>query len=225
MKTQSNSNKYEGQCKFCKGDFTKREIVNHLDVCKNRKRDEKIKNLRLRIIDPFVKNFWLIVEVNNEAKFKDLDKLIRDVWVECCGHLSLFGNYGNQINKGRVIMDILKPGDKINYIYDFGTSTELTIEALKYSDCQLGNKKVELVARNYLPPSPCEKCGKQAMWVCSFCTETNEEGRMIFVCDECAEKYHNEEKEGEEHYLLPLANSPRCGVCGYEPPEPLDKLF
>ena len=79
MKTQTNSNKYEGQCKFCKEDFTKREIVNHLDVCPERKKDEKIKNLRLRIIDPYQKNFWLIIEINNQTKLKDLDKLIRDV--------------------------------------------------------------------------------------------------------------------------------------------------
>jgi len=33
MKTQTDSRKYEGQCKFCKKDFTKRQIVNHLDTC------------------------------------------------------------------------------------------------------------------------------------------------------------------------------------------------
>jgi hypothetical protein len=223
MKTQTNSNKYEGQCKFCRKDFTKREIANHLDICPERKKDEKIKNLRLKITDPYLKNFWLIVEVINQAKFQDLDKLIRDIWVECCGHLSLFGNYGNEINKGRLIMDTLDIGEKLNYIYDFGSSTELTIEALKHSNYQLDNKKkIELVARNYLPLSNCVKCGKQASWVCSACS--SKEGRMVLVCDECAEKYHNEANE-EEHYLLLLANSPRCGVCGYEPPGPLDELF
>jgi hypothetical protein len=224
MKTQTDSKKYEGQCKFCKRDFTKREIVDHLDVCPERKKDEKIKNLRLRIVDSYIKDFWLIVEINNQAKLKDLDKLIRDVWVECCGHLSLFGNYGAEIGKGRIIMGTLSLGDSLNYIYDFGSSTELTIEVLGCSNYQLNDKKnIELVARNYLPMSNCQKCGKQALWTCVACVEEEEE--MALVCDECAEKYHNEEKEGEEHYLLPLANSPRCGVCGYEPPDPLDKLF
>lgn len=32
-------------------------------------------------------------------------------------------------------------------------------------------------------------------------------------------------KKEEEHYLLPMANSPRAGVCGYEPTNPMDKLF
>jgi len=222
MKTQTDSRKYEGQCKFCKLDFTKRQIIGHLEHCKKREKDNNIKHLRLRIIDPYIKNFWLIVEVNNQAKLKDLDNLIREVWVECCGHLSLFGDYGNEIGKGRIIMDTLKPQDSVNYIYDFGSSTELVIEALEYSNCQLSDKKkIELVARNYLPPSNCIKCGKQATLVCTGCSE---EG-LVLACDECAKKYHNEENEEEEHYLLPLANSPRCGVCGYEPPAPLDKLF
>lgn len=223
MKTQTDSNKYEGQCRFCKEDFTKRQIADHLDVCKKRERDENIKNLRLRISDLYAKNFWLIVEVNKQAKLKELDDLIKDVWVECCGHLSLFGNYGNEIGKGRFVMDTLNVGDKLNYIYDFGSSTELTIEALRQSNYQLSDKKkTELVARNYLPLSNCLKCGKQSAQVCTACA--SEEG-LAFVCEKCGEKYHNEENEKEEHYLLPLANSPRCGVCGYEPEEPLDKLF
>src|SRR3989344_5843529 len=146
MRTQTDSRKYEGRCKFCQKDFTKREIANHLDLCPKRGKDNNIKNLRLRVVDPYMKNFWLIVEVNNQAKLKDLDDLIRDVWVECCDHLSLFRDYGNKKGKGRIIMDILNPGDIVNYIYDFGSSTELIIEALAYSNCQLtDNKKVELV--------------------------------------------------------------------------------
>jgi hypothetical protein len=223
MKTQTDSNKYEGQCKSCKGDFTKRQIAEHLDICSRRERNGNVRNLRLRIIDPYVKNFWLIVEVNNQAKFRDLDNVIKDVWVECCGHMSLFGNYGNEIGKGRIVADTLNVGDKLNYIYDFGSSTELTIEVVKQTNCQLsGKKNVELVARNYLPPSDCLKCNQQSAWVCSACT--NEKG-LAFACDKCAPKYHNEEDAEEEHYSLPLANSPRCGVCGYEPEEPLDKLF
>ena len=163
MKTQTDSRKYEGQCKFCRQDFSKRQIIDHLNHCEKREKAQNIKNIRLRIIDPYMKNFWLIEEVDNQAKLKDLDKLIRDVWVECCSHLSLFGDYSHEVGKGRVIMDILKPGDALNYIYDFGSSTELSVEALEYSNFQLDKKKkVELVARNYLPLSDCAKCGQPA---------------------------------------------------------------
>lgn len=222
MKTQTDSRKYEGQCKFCRQDFAKRQIATHLNICPKRKEDKNIKNLRLRIIDPYMKNFWLIVEINEHAKLKDLDSLIRDVWVECCGHLSLFGGYGNEVGKGRIIMDILKPEDSIGYIYDFGSSTELTIEALEYSNYQLsGKKKIELVARNYLPPSGCIKCGRQATQVCVYCCENE----PALVCDKCAEKYHNEDDKGADHCVAPIANSPRSGVCGYAQDGSLDKLF
>lgn len=221
MKTQSDSRKYEGQCKFCGQDFTKRQIVDHLKNCEKRKKDKNAKNLILSIIDPYTKNFWLIIEANNQAKLKDLDNLIRDVWVECCGHLSQFGDYRNQVSKGRNIVDTLSPGDKVNYIYDFGSSTELTIEALEYSNHQLSGKKIELVARNYLPLSSCVKCNQQATQICTACMEDG----TGMICNKCAEKYHNEENEKEEHYILSLANSPRSGVCGYESSEPLDRLF
>lgn len=223
METQTKSRKYEGQCKFCGRDFTKRMITKHLDDCQKRKRDENVNDLRLKISDPYTKNFWLVVEVNHQAKLKDLDSLIRDVWVECCGHLSQFGGYGDEIGKGRIIMDTLRLGDSTTYIYDFGSSTELVIETLGYSHYPLaGRGKVELVARNYLPLANCRKCGRPATMICSTCVDR--EGEMQ-VCDECAVKYHNEDRQDEEHYLLPLANSPRAGVCGYEPPGRPDELF
>ncbi len=75
MKPQTDSNKYEGQCKFCKQDFSKRQIIDHLERCEKRKKVQNIKNLRLRITDSYLKNFWLFVEVNNQAKLKDLDNL------------------------------------------------------------------------------------------------------------------------------------------------------
>ncbi|OGN09715.1 MAG: hypothetical protein A3J46_02655 [Candidatus Yanofskybacteria bacterium RIFCSPHIGHO2_02_FULL_41_11] len=88
---------------------------------------------------------------------------------------------------------------------------------------RLDNKaKIELVARNYLPVSKCSKCGKEATNVCSACVD--EEGMMLSY-DQCVQTYYDEENADEDHYLLPLANSPRCGVCGYEPPGPPDKLF
>lgn len=220
MKMQSDSRKYEGQCKFCKHDFTKRQITDHLDDCLKREKGTFAKNLRLRVNDAYAKNYWLVVEVSHEAKLKDLDSLIRDIWVECCDHLSLFGDYNNKIGKGQFIMDVLQPRDTVSYIYDFGSPTELDIEALSYSKYRLNDKKrVELVARNYLPNSLCAHCGDRATRICTYCSEDE----ITLVCERCADRNHNEERG--EHYILSLANSPRSGVCGYEQSGPLDTLF
>lgn len=34
--------------------------------------------------------YWLHVTARREAKLAELDRLLRDVWLECCGHLSEF---------------------------------------------------------------------------------------------------------------------------------------
>lgn len=217
---QSDSRKYEGQCKFCKHDFTKRQITDHLDGCSKREKETPAKSLRLRVNDPYARNYWLIVEVSHEAKLKDLDAFIRDIWVECCDHLSLFGDYGNRIGKGQFIMDVLQPGGTVNYIYDFGSPTELDIEALSYGKYRVNDRKgVELVARNYLPNSLCVQCGDPATQVYTYCTGDE----MTLVCKKCADRYHSEERG--EHYVLSLVNSPHSGVCGYEQSGPLDTLF
>ena len=46
------------------------------------------------ISDKYQKDYWLIVEINENARLKELDQFIRDIWVECCGHLSEFAIQG-----------------------------------------------------------------------------------------------------------------------------------
>lgn len=36
----------------------------------------------------YSKKYWLIIEVSENVTLKELDNFIRDIWVECCGHLS-----------------------------------------------------------------------------------------------------------------------------------------
>jgi hypothetical protein len=185
MKTQTDSTKYEGQCKFCREDFSKREIAKHLDNCPNRKYNDKTKNARLRIEYPYCKNFWLIIEVDKNARFEDLDGLLRGAWLECCGHCSSFGGYGNEIGLREKVIVVAKPGVKIPYEYDFGSTTELVIETLGYSHGEIGKSGIDLAARNYLPKSDCEKCGKQATIVCPGC----DKGMDVQVCKICAKKF------------------------------------
>jgi len=166
-----------------------------------------------------MKNYWLIVETNEDAKLKDLDKLIRNVWVECCGHLSMFGDYGSEIGMSRKIIGFLEPGDSIPYTYDFGSSTELVVKVLDYSPYDLTDKKnIELVARNYPPDFRCQVCGKTALKVCPYCVEEE----PAYFCQNCAESH---EESGDDCCLMDISNSPRSGVCGYETSDPIDKLF
>lgn len=44
----------------------------------------------LAICSKYDKNYWLFIEVKETATLKDIDDFLRDIWVECCGHLSEF---------------------------------------------------------------------------------------------------------------------------------------
>ncbi len=70
-------------------------------------------------------------------------------------------------------------------------------------------KAVELLAHNVLPEIPCDVCGKPATQICSQCIY--EEGGQL--CEACAEQH-----ECGEEMLLPVINSPRMGMCGYDGP-------
>lgn len=47
IKTQTNSRAYEGQCKFCAQDFTKRTIADHLNRCEKRNQMEQKQALKI----------------------------------------------------------------------------------------------------------------------------------------------------------------------------------
>src|SRR3989338_8798156 len=98
---------------------------------------------------------------------------------------------------------ILKPNLKFNYEYDFGTTTELSLECLKEKD---GNKGIKIITRNEPIGFKCEICGKPADEVCVQCIW---DGKG-FVCKDCSKQH-----KCVEPCFLPIVNSPRIGMCGF----------
>jgi hypothetical protein len=97
---------------------------------------------------------------------------------------------------------------EINYVYDFGSSTELMVKVL--GKCQ-GPKKeggiIEVLARNEAPTILCDECDKNiAKQICTECQWYD----VGWLCDKCVENH-----ECGEEMMLPVVNSPRTGVCGY----------
>lgn len=107
---------------------------------------------------------------------------------------------------------------KIGYEYDFGSTTELTIKVADHYKAPEQKENVVILSRNNPIQYMCSVCGKNpAVWIDSMKIYDEDP----FWCEECLEKYENgeldEEIEDEEDgYLLPVTNSPRMGVCGYE---------
>jgi len=162
--------------------------------------------------------YWLHIEIPAKATLEELDSFLRAIWLECCGHLSSFEISGESFisepfepgDRSMVIAleKVMAPGMKFEYIYDFGTSTELLIKVISARVGRAPSDKgpVRIMARNDPPELKCDVCGKPATGVCCVCSD-EDTGR---VCEECGKSH-----ECGEDMLLPVVNSPRVGMCDY----------
>ncbi len=150
--------------------------------------------------------YFLQLLMDGDATLKKLDAFLRKIWLECCGHLSRFS-----VGMTRKASQVFEPGIQLDYEYDFGSTTELTVKVL--AQYAFGVKKgIELLSRNEPLEIMCDKCGKQpAVELCTV--HWSEEER--FFCEKCAEP-HQKECEDAEYAMMPVVNSPRMGECGYE---------
>jgi hypothetical protein len=160
--------------------------------------------------------YWIHIEIPAKATLKNLDRFLRDIWLECCGHLSSFDIMGKTffsevMEKGDRSLNfqlgkVIAPGMAFEYIYDFGTSTELLLTVVSAREGNMKGNKPKVMARNEPPEILCEICGKPATLVCSQCVY---EGSG-WLCEQCGKKH-----ECGEDMFLPVVNSPRVGICGY----------
>ena len=214
-----------GTCAYCGEVITKRSVAKHLEKCP--KRLESLQAVEassrlvetlwhLRVQDAYVKDFWLDLEMNGSASLEKLDKYLRAIWLECCGHLSMFtigGWQGDEIGKSRKANAIFKPGLVLRHLYDFGTTSETDIKVVELREGKPTSKlPIALLARNQMPEEVCQECDQPAKWLCIECLY--EEDKTGYLCDEHVE-IHPHEDYGEP---MPLFNSPRTGMCGYEGP-------
>ena len=141
---------------------------------------------------------------------EDLDDFLRNICLECCGHMSAFsrGKWGNELSLSSRIKDIAKVGDVLNYKYDFGSTTELVIKFVQFYQRTIkGTGTMQVLARNAQPVIPCDECGKYP--TVEICTECQWDGGG-WLCEKCAQTH-----ECDEEMFLPVVNSPRAGVCAY----------
>jgi hypothetical protein len=195
----------------------------HLESCPQRKeaieaadgkrgRRETLYHLIVR--DAWRGDYWLHLEINGSASLVDLDEYLRAIWLECCGHLSMFstGGWGTpEIAMQRTVLPVFRTGDEVTHIYDFGTESQTLIKPVGMRKGKpLTEHPITLMARNNPFEQSCEICGQPATWMCTDCWAEKDE--PAFVCD--AHVADHEHFEG----LMPFVNSPRVGICGYDGP-------
>jgi hypothetical protein len=217
----------KGACAFCGREMTRGGLSRHLSSCPQRQeanqlaesksassRQETLYHLLVR--DAYSSDFWLHLEMKGGATLQQLDRYLRAIWLECCGHLSQFsigGWSGREIAMSRKIEKVFAPGVELTHIYDFGSSS---ITMVKMMGSRLGvpltGKPIYLMARNSLPPAECAVCGAPAGWYCTDCLI--EQNEWIDLCETHCADHDHDEYGGPQ----PLVNSPRLGICGYDGP-------
>ena len=195
--------KSEGKCHVCGKTLGKTAMKNH--VLKEHAANGDEACLLLMIEGAFVKEYWLFVDIAKDKSLGSLDTFLRNIWLECCGHLSEFRGGGNmEIGKTRK-MGMFSAGDRFIHEYDMGTTTECLIMVVGETRRPKQKNAVRLLARNVPPAFKCASCGKPAEFICQECMYDSDNPNF---CPECADKHEHES-------LLPITNSPRNGECGY----------
>lgn len=154
-------------------------IAKHLQTCKKRvdlyeKAEKTEKYFELLLYGAYNKDYWLIIQIKENATLDDLDRFIRDIWVECCGHLSVFEIDGVSYERepdddfgwgepakstNHTLKQVLTTGMIFNYEYDFGSTTEIMVKVLDHYSAQKQNEKVVILSRNNSPEFACSICG------------------------------------------------------------------
>jgi len=230
----------EGKCLFCGETFAQAAITKHLsthfnEIAKTGKPGVsflvKVGTCKRWGATPYFLNLW----VDGETTLKTIDTFLRDIWLECCGHMSAFSlpqkkpskklelnpyshlvdedaEFSNEISMSKKAKNVFSKGLALAYEYDFGSTTELEITVVNEFPVK-AEKKIVLLSRNEPSKLMCCTCKKApATQLCTVCMY---DGNAIF-CDKCAEKHAKKCNDFDDYASMPIVNSPRMGVCGYE---------
>jgi hypothetical protein len=175
---------------------------------------------RFKVSLGFDSPIWRIIEIKAGQTFADFDVSIRKAF----GHdiSDHMGGFWKLIPRGKSqkkfreieIGDInpleegtaadlhiggfdLKPGDLMKYVYDFGDWVEHEVRLERISTVETGKSYPVVVERNkpkYQYCALCESKGKETV-ATLVCLQCSTQKRIIFLCEDCADKKH------EEHYV------------------------
>ena len=202
----------KGHCFKCGAMLGRVAMLNH--VQKERSEFGNDEKCTILEISSFSKSFWMVVEAGEDTNLKELDIFLREAWMECCGHLSMFVPKSNtpwrekEISKSKMISSFLE-GPELAYLYDFGTTSYAQIKVISTSSREKCKGSIRILARNDPVHPRCEKCGTDATLVL---WDSFDENEYSALCEDCGKKYEHPVDRGK---YAPYANSPRMGLCGY----------
>jgi len=204
----------EGKCLYCEQLLSQKEITKHLakHLADKEKTAVGLKTQTYCHIVVEADIMFLHLLVKGSAKIETIDSFLRNIWLECCGHLSGFRSGREEISMNSKVKEVFEPKLKIIYDYDFGTTTRLFLKGLKYYQLN-ETKNIILLARNEPLKIICSTCKKApAVSMCSVCNWQTD----AYFCEKCGKKHEKECDDFADYSEMPVVNSPRMGECGYE---------
>jgi len=250
-----------GACLGCGKTFTKSGMARHLAACeaaarvrpevpsgftgRNRK-DKPGLIYRIAVEGRDANAYWMIFEVRAADRLEVIDEFLRDIWLECCGHLSDFrfpaAERAARARASRGFDEMVQslvrgvpPGGPFG---DFFDEPGATLQDSIQSRVDKGDQFIH----EYDFGSTTELSLKVLdAFTGSMTTRSvrllarNDPPEILCACGQPATKVDSEymyednawmcdacaqkHAEDDEVYLLPVVNSPRVGVCGYCGPE------
>ncbi|MFC1718478.1 hypothetical protein ACFL6S_32785, partial [Candidatus Poribacteria bacterium] len=170
--------KSEGVCRLCNRKLSGRGMTKHLQSCMSENLQPEQGDSSIFLIKASAGPFWVYFEVNTSSTLGRIDSFLRDLWLECCGHLSAstidsvrYYSHAEFLESGEKGMDVflkqvISPGAKFRHEYDFGTTTELELQCISDRKGK-ARSKIEVIARNDMPEILCDECGKPAKEICT----------------------------------------------------------
>jgi hypothetical protein len=222
--------KSEGKCIFCEKTFAKAGINRHLKTHLTQivKTGKPGLSYYLKIEqDPKwgVAPYFLYLWVSSDMTLDQLDEFLRNIWLDCCGHMSSFNEkkkpmgfewnidddeYGIKMSKKA--KKLFKEGMVLDYEYDFGSSTNLCVTVVEEL-LTMAEKPITLLSRNEPLAILCDTCKTEpAVELCAI----HNWGEDYLFCKKCAKKHAKKCDDFADYSAMPVVNSPRMGICGYE---------
>ena len=165
------------------------------------KTDKHAHYMILLIEGKYNPEYWIVIKAKADIPMKKIDKFIKDIWVECCGHMSSFSDGHSKVGMTRKLDQVFEKGYKIDYIYDYGSSTDISLSLLEEVE-DADDKDIQIFLRNKAIDYQCSYCDNKAEAICPFCTDPDDG----LLCGACIENHKCIQDEGED-ILLPLVNS------------------
>lgn len=208
----------KGKCDKCNEVIAKNVMTRHLALHRKEKSSSRgsSNHFHLLVEGRYNPEYWLHLEIPTSISLKKLDSFLRDIWLECCGHLSLFrigeDNFSSSPDRdfadrsmNASLEKVIHLGMKFTHEYDFGTTTELMLKII--GEYEGERNDIQILARNVSPMMTYMKCKELATHICTECTWDEVSGLLC--------KIHAKQHKHDEEMFLPVVNSPRVGMCGY----------